>query len=314
MKKRIVSVIKNRIQPEGGIKNFVENKDSVIYPSEKAKKGYSVPALVMEYGSGMPKFKLKTFFTILSTYKSARKSYKEVINNPKNPKTKITGEFTEDLVRYAKSIGALNIGFTKVDPKHIFKDSTILYENAIVVTMEMEKEAIEKAPSKDTGHEVHKTYNKLGSIVNKIAERLRKNGYSAQAGPALGGDVNYVVLAEKAGLGAIGNHGLLISPKVGPRQRIAAVYTNIENLPIKEQINKHKWVKDFCRKCKKCVCKCPTQAIFKEPQDDIYDSKKHIDNKKCAEIFGNTSGCSICIKECIFNIGDYEKIKSCFNN
>ena len=85
-----------------------------------------------------------------------------------------------------------------------------------------------------------------------------------------------MLLAEKAGLGTIGTHGLLISPNVGPRQRIAAVYTSIENLP-EINTNEHLWIKDFCTKCKRCVKACPTKAIFAKPKRDHHDTIKHID-------------------------------------
>lgn len=311
MKKKIIPKLKDYMQPEEGIKRFVENKISLVHASEKSKTGYCVPELVMKYGKGIPNFKFKTMLTMIYTIKNARKSYKDIINNPEVPKTKAPEEFIEELVQYAKDIGVLDVGFVKLEPEDIFKNSTVLHENVIVVTQEMDKAAMKKAPSKDTGHEVHRTYHKLGIIVNKIAEFLRNNGYSAQASPALGGNVNYPLLAEKAGLGAIGNHGLLISPEVGPRQRIATIYTSIENLPLKEK-NEYMCIKEFCKECKRCVSKCPAQAIYEEPQEDIYDTEKHIDYKKCVKPFSNMWGCSICIKECTFNKTDYKKIKESF--
>lgn len=309
--KKISPKLKHFMQPEEGIENFVGDKTPVVHASEKSKPGYSVPELVLKYGNSLPSFKLSTMLTMISTIKNARQSYKNVKNNPDDPKTKVSEEFIEKLVEYAKSIGALEVGFVKVEPKYIFQGSTVLHENAIIVTQKMDKAEIAKAPSKDTGHEVHRTYRELGIIVNKIAEFLRDNGYSAQAGPANGGNANYILLAEKAGLGAIGNHGLLISPEVGPCQRIAAVYTSIENLPIEKE-NEHLWVKDFCKECKKCVSECPAQAIYEGPREDIYDTKKHIDRKKCAKPFSDMWGCSICIKECTFNKADYEKIEKSF--
>ncbi|WP_124064821.1 4Fe-4S binding protein [Clostridium sp. E02] len=310
MKLELAAMMK-KIQPKGQLKKYVSDKSALFYASEKSKVGHNIPELMMQYGSGLPKFYLKTFPMIFSTIINSKKSYKSVVDNPKNAKTEVTNEYIEELIQYAKSLGAFDVGFTKVKPEYIFKGSSILHENAIVITMEMDKEAVGEAPSKITGHEVHRTYNALGVIVNKIAEFMRENGYSAQAAPALGGDVNYVLLAEKAGLGAIGNHGLLISPKVGPRQRIAAVYTSIENLPFND-INEHLWIKDFCKSCKKCVRACPSKAIFDHPIEDYNDTMKHIDYRKCAIPFSRQSGCSVCIKECTFNKVDYNKIKSGF--
>lgn len=306
-----LATMMKKIQPKDQLKKYVTDKSALFHASENSKVGYNIPELMMQYGSGPPKFYLKTFPMIFSTIINSKKSYKSVVDNPKNAKTEVTNEFVEALVQYAKSLGALDVGFAKVKPEYIFKDSSILHENAIVITMEMDKEAVGKAPSKVTGHEVHRTYNALGVIVNKIAEFMRANGYSAQAAPALGGDVNYVLLAEKAGLGATGNHGLLISPEVGPRQRIVAVYTSIDNLPFSDT-NDHLWIKAFCKSCQKCVRTCPSKAIFDQPIKDYNDTLKHIDYKKCAIPFSRQSGCSVCIKECTFNKAPYDKVRSAF--
>lgn len=311
MIKSIFPKIKERMLPSEGIKHFVNDDTNLIRASINSKTGYSVPELVVKYGKGLPGFSVKTFPVMFSTIRNARKSYKDCLKNPPSPKTEASENFIEEFVEYIKSLGILNVRFIKVDPNYIFKNSSVLYDNAIVFTMEMGKTAIGEAPSKITGHEIHLTYNKLGLIANKIAQYLRKNGYGAQAGPALCGDVNYILLAEKAGLGSIGRHGLLISPQVGPRQRIAAVYTTIENLPF-NNINNHLWIKDFCDKCNKCVNACPSQAIYNKPVDDLNNTIKYIDNKKCAVSFARNCGCTVCIKECTFNNNDYDKIKESF--
>ncbi|MCP4268704.1 MAG: [Fe-S]-binding protein, partial [Candidatus Brocadiaceae bacterium] len=132
-----------------------------------------------------------------------------------------------------------------------------------------------------------------------------------QAGPALDGDVNYPVLAEEAGLGAIGKHGLLINPKFGPSLRIATLYVDVENLPV-NGVNKHLWIKEFSRKCNNCVRKCPGSAIYKETKIFVDRSEQHIDYKKCAVPFSNQYNCTVCVKECSFYKNDYSKIKSRF--
>lgn len=126
--------------------------------------------------------------------------------------------------------------------------------------MEMKKSIIDTAPSPYAKKEIMRTYYELGRVANKVCDFLRKRGYSAQAGPALGGDVNYPKLAENAGLGAIGKHGLLIHPKYGPSLRIGAVYTSIDNLPSTEE-NEHLWLRSFCSTCKRCVKKNVQQVL-----------------------------------------------------
>lgn len=71
------------------------------------------------------------------------------------------------------------------------------------------------------------------------------------------------------------------------------------------------WIKEFCQKCGKCERKCPTQAILDVPVIlDGYNPTR-INYEKCSNGFANY-GCGICIKECPFSLGSYEKIKDAF--
>ena len=89
--------------------------------------------------------------------------------------------------------------------------------------------------------------------------------------------------------------------------RLAVIYTDIDNIePIQ---NSYLWIKDFCNQCNKCVRVCPGEAIFKQNKLLPDNSKICIDYKKCAVPFSNDYGCSVCIKECTFNHGDYKKIE-----
>ncbi|MCP4761545.1 MAG: [Fe-S]-binding protein, partial [archaeon] len=171
-------------------------------------------------------------------------------------------EFT-NFINFASSIGVDRLGFTLLSSDLIFRKFGVLYPNVIVIIKEMDKNRIDKAPSRETQEMVMGTYKTMNFIGNKLAKYLRNKGFGAQAGPALGGVSNYVPLAEQAGLGWHGRHGLLITPEFGPRQRIALIYTSIENLPVKERSeNEHKWIGDFCGKCGKCIKNCPGNAIL----------------------------------------------------
>lgn len=83
---------------------------------------------------------------------------------------------------------------------------------------------------------IQDTYLQTGIVANKITNLLRQMGFGAQSGPGLGGQTVYPVLAEHAGLGAFGRHGLIITPENGPTHRLGVVYTNITNLPLNEKI------------------------------------------------------------------------------
>ncbi len=292
------------------IKNYLSKEMSVIHPVQYSPKGYFVPEIVSEYGQISSFFKVMPFLFpyMIKTLFNIRKSYKSLKYNPGFVKSYITESELIELETYAKKLGCSQLGYIKVPTEYIYSNKVILFENAIVLTMDMKKQFMSKAPSIQTSQEVWRAYAGLGKVVNQLSEYLRKKGFQAQAGPALGGETNYTFLAQKAGLGFIGKHGLLISKLNGPSQRIAVVYVNIENFPITET-SEYNWITDFCETCNRCVRKCPSDAIYKKTEQLENGGKRHIDFKKCAIPFSKTGGCSVCIKECTFFNTDYEKIK-----
>ncbi len=248
-----------------------------------------------------------------SCIKQGRIAIKSINKNPNNPNNEISQKQLSKFVKYAESLGIKQIGFTKIPRELIFKERAIRYNNAIVLIKEMDKGKIAKAPSIETFSAVFETYDDLGIITNKLSEYLRNNNFYAQASHPLGGLVLYPPLAKKAGLGCLGKHGLLITPEFGARQRISAIFTSIENLPITDN-NNHDWIKQFCDSCNKCIRKCPPIAILEKPI--IHPSKRetHIIRSKCLPYFNDNKGCSICLKECVFSYSDYYKIKKNFIN
>lgn len=283
----------------------------VIHSGKDSRVGLSVPEIVMTYGGekGIPKSRLTSLPQILKCLHEMKKSYKSITKNPKEYKTVIDESTLKELQEYIKGLNIDDIGYTTVVPDMIFKDRVILHKNAIVLIMEMKKEKIDTSPSAISQNEIMRTYYELGRVANKICDFLRSRGFSAQGGPALGGDVSYPPLAESAGLGAMGKHGLLIHPKFGPSLRIGAVYTSIENLPKKED-NEHLWLRSFCSSCKRCAKKCPVQAIYNEDIVNHDGSLTSIDYRLCATPFARQHGCTLCVKNCIFFKGDYDKLRS----
>lgn len=302
-----------KIPKKPTIDKHLRDVDKPIYSTNLSHQGLHVPEIIMKYGNINKKFKdSKSILPrILGSVLEINLSVRSIKKNPYLDKKKIKESILEELEEYAKSMGVSHIGYAKVNPDFIFKNQKILFPNAIVLTMEMKKDAINKAPSHTAQKEIFRTYHKLGVVVNKLAKSLRKQGFNAQAGPALGGEVNYVLLAQDAGIGQIGKHGLLITEEFGPSLRIAAVYTDIENLPF-TQNNPHEWISDFCNQCNACVRKCPANAIY--PTSKVFEdgSEEHIDYKKCAVPFSNNQGCTLCVKNCTFYNGDYQTLKEKF--
>jgi epoxyqueuosine reductase len=55
----------------------------------------------------------------------------------------------------------------------------------------MDRDKVKQAPNLASFKEIFRTYHQVGVIVNQVAEYLRDRGFNAQAGAAIGGDVNY---------------------------------------------------------------------------------------------------------------------------
>lgn len=230
-------------------------------------------------------------------------------------KHEASAAFLAELETMAYATGAKAIKYVKVPRNAIFRDKGIPYEYAILFTVEMDKVPIESAPSFDCMHEVMKGYKNLATISNKLADHLRRQGFAAYPGTALGGLTDYVYLAELAGLGTIGYHGLLITPGEGARLRINTIYTNITNLPTLEtqgKENEHLWVRDFCAMCHKCIRQCPVNAIYDQPKPRGDGGMQSIDHATCRDYFTANYGCAVCLAVCPFSHTGYEKVKALF--
>ncbi len=294
------------------VRKLVPEGTPLIEPSPNSPVGMRVPEVIAVNGNiGWQALKLFAVLPyILKTAFYARKSVRSIKKNPPNAKKKVDEEFFRELESYARKLGISAIGYTEVPREYIFRNRVLLFKNAIVLIMDMDKGKISQAPSITAGREVWRTYAELSKAVYKISEFMRERGYDAQPDPPIGGSTNFVLLAQKAGLGYIGKHGLLISERNGPCQRIAAIYTEIENLPFTDSnIEKCSWIPDFCEICNQCVHKCPVKAIYKDTKIFGNGREQHIDYTKCAVIFSKTLGCGVCIKECTFFKGDFFKIK-----
>jgi epoxyqueuosine reductase len=252
-------------------------------------------------------FPMRRMFSIM---KNINLSVDSISKNPPEPLVTVSEEFLDKLREFAYSLGVGPIGFAKLPRDLIFQGFGVIFDNAIVLAMEMDQDRINKAPSQETMNMVFGTYDKLGIAANRIAAYLREQGYAAQADHPLGGLVLFPPLAQKAGIGWVGTHGLLITPEYGPRVRLAAVYASIQNLPFSEG-NEHDWIDEYCKICGLCIKQCPTSAILEEPVIHNTGRITHTKQRECFEYFARFYGCSVCVKACPFSKGDdsYERLK-----
>jgi epoxyqueuosine reductase len=246
---------------------------------------------------------------MMASMSGIRRSLRTVDDNPAQPRTHIPEAELAELEGYARSVGVDDIGYARLPEKLVFQRKAVLHQNAIVLTMEMDKARIDTSPSEHSFIEVHAVYHHLGRAANRITGWLRKRGYSAQAGHPLMGVALYPPLGQQAGLGWRGLHGLLITPRFGPRVRLAALYTSIDNLPFGQE-NPHHWIEDYCSVCRLCTRECPPQAILEQPLENGNGLVTCTLNEKCFPYFMDNYGCSICIRVCPFQKGDYAALKN----
>ena len=281
---------------KGGDDSFERNMLPEEYPATEE-------AMPVSFGSVFPFFMplAMSSLGVLYNFKRRIRTYK----------TTAPPELFAELEQFALEQGASAIGYAEITPDLQFKGHYIPHRHAIVIVSEMRQENMKNAPSIKSVSEIAKAYGDTTKIGNKLTRFLRKQGYSAYGGMSLGGAADHVRLAEKAGLGAIGYHGSLISPQDGARLRINVVYTSIENLPYPDK-NEHLWVRDFCAVCNKCIRKCPPQAIYSSREPDEYGRVAAIDDKKCGPYMANHMGCGVCIVICPFSIAGYDKVQQGF--
>jgi len=180
----------------------------------------------------------------------------------------------KELTHFVKGLaayhGAVRTGICELQPYHLYSNIgrgtgaygspiTLNHRYAIAFTVEMNHTMISAAPKMPAVMESSRQYVEAGKIAVILAAAIRNLGYPARAHI----DSNYRVIAplvaKDAGLGEIGRMGLLITPNLGPRVRLAVVTTDLPLLTDKRTFDPT--MIDFCDHCQKCVDICPTKAI-----------------------------------------------------
>ena len=288
------------------LENDLYAREDVVHPDKDSPDRFEIVKEMMKREEGGPPIQMLPI--MLPTQQGIRTSLNSLKDNPSHPETLADESLFPEIEREALRLGASSVGYTKVPQQWIFQHKAIVFDHAIMLTMEMDKERIDTAPSIACMKTVMETYRDLGRITNKLADYLRKRGFGAHAGHPLNGLALYPPLAQMAGLGWIGFNGIIITPEHGPRVRLAAVFTSIQNLPFSTEIT-HKWVVDYCSSCRVCIKKCPPKALYDTPIEHESGRITFVDNDLCFPYFADYYGCSVCVSVCPFNHASYWKLK-----
>ena len=211
-------------------------------------------------------------------------------------------ELTSIVKGLAKYYGAVLVGITKLEPEHYYshkgrpaaeygKEVIPEFPYAIVFAVEMEKEMILTAPRVPESIAVTKGYVNAAIIGMIISYYIRELGYNARNNM----DGNYIMpmplVAQSAGLGEIGQNGLLITKEYGPLIRLGAISTD---LPLIADTTQSIGIKEYCKLCMRCKKSCLGKAIM----DDVAD----FNGDKCFTMWQKIgTDCGVCLSSCPFS-------------
>lgn len=249
-----------------------------------------------------------SFWTIerLRPYVEGRPARKRVESDP--------DAITRYIKGWIQKLGAVSVGVTELRDYHKYsvigrgpqygRPVDLNHDYAIALTVEMTKEMVDRAPLGPKPMESAQQYVDSGVIAVQVAQFIRFLGYNARAHI----DGNYRVVcplvARDAGLGEIGRMGLLMTPDLGPRVRIAVVTTDLP-LVVDERVADHATV-DFCTHCKKCAEVCPGEAISFGDRKDINGVRRWQINQEACFTFWCEVGtdCARCVSACPYSHPD----------
>ena len=116
--------------------------------------------------------------------------------------------------------------------------------------------------------------------------------------------------AMQAGLGQLGRHSMLITPRFGANLRLGQIITDMPLIPDRPV---DLGITEFCNACKKCAKTCPSQSISHESRSTEPITISNVDNElkwqfnaeKChINLYGYKRPCEICISVCPFTKPD----------
>jgi len=140
--------------------------------------------------------------------------------------------------KVARFFGADEVGVCELDPRwvysHYFHMMTREHgplevpsecKYAIAIAVEMDYEMMKTSPAGIAGAATGLGYSRMAFTAALLAEFIRALGYKAI--PSGNDTALSIPIAVDAGLGELGRNGLLITPRFGPRVRLAKVLTDM---------------------------------------------------------------------------------------
>jgi len=233
-------------------------------------------------------------------------------------KNRIPDSYTKEVKKKAIGLGADLVGVADVEPLKQLKlnPANLLdgFVTALSIGVRLPQSVFEQITDHPTPlySNVYQTANRmLDEIGFRTAMVLERDGWKSVPIPASQvldrkhwyGAISHKAVGRMAGLGWQGKSLLLVTPRYGPRIRLATVITSAP-LTIDGP------VKNRCGKCTRCRDACPVGAIKGVGTREHYKTRNSaLHLTRCAEKLVNEFSrlpdvgapiCGICIKVCPF--------------
>lgn len=217
-----------------------------------------------------------------------------------NPKRYPLGDpeaITRQIKEYTLELGADDVGIAEYDPAFTFSDREVLPHTRVVAFALAMKYDLMADIGPKSQEEVHRVYFKMLDIGVRLAQYIASFGYEATAHPN-NGELAHIPYAYLAGLGELGKHGSLISPKLGSSLRLSLVSTD---MPLVADEPQDFGIDDICSHCNVCTRYCPADAIKPDKETVAGVTRWYVDTPACFPVFQQLWGCKICLAVCPFN-------------
>jgi len=227
-------------------------------------------------------------------------AYPELIAVAERRNESPPGELAEKLKEFALCHEADDVGIAAMSPLNVFEGYRVEDPWVIVLALAHDYERLREVPSDETNGigvcDVGDQYARGTRASYALASWIRSQGYRADPYPGpMAGALLLIPPAIAAGLGELGKHGSLISPRFGAGVRLAGVTTE---MPLVPTAPKNFGADEFCATCQICAQTCPPGAITPQKQMVRGVERWYVDFDKCIPYFAEAASCGICIAEC----------------
>lgn len=232
--------------------------------------------------------------------------------------------FTNNIKEITKHYGATDVGIAKLTDSnyyshfggvsehvgiHNYGEKVVpRYKTAIVFTVKMNLDHINRAPHYEELMTTEDTYLRLAFTGARLEMYLKSLGYKSQSMNGEYYEAPLVPMAHDAGLGQIGMCNHIVTKEFGNGVRLGAVLTTLEleyDAPIDYGLQ------DFCKKCALCLMNCPSKSITHKTREVDGRIFYKFDDVACYEQWTKMgTDCGTCIQACPMTQGvDLSKLE-----